>query len=252
MPYVLITGASSGIGAAFAREYATRGYSLVLSGRRVEKLEELAHELRTSDIDIEILPADLLKGDDVQRLIARLQQETNPVEILVNNAGFGLGKDFLSASVQSHLNQVEVLAKVPLALMHTALGPMVDRGRGRIINVASIAAFTPGGTYSAAKRFLVSISESANLQYAARGVSVTAVCPGLTRSEFHRVMEVSEPQVPEIFWLSAEQVARTAITANIQGKAVVVPSAPYKIMRWSNALLPQKIIGKALERTRNY
>ncbi len=251
--YVLITGASSGIGLEFARQYAAAGYSLVLSARRRQQLESLAETLRSDfGADVEVLPADLLNQDDVARLIARLQETERPVEVLVNNAGFGLGKSFHEAPLEKHLAQVDVLARVPLALMHTAITSMLPRGRGKIINVASVAAFTPGGTYSAVKRFVVSISKSANIQYGGQGLLVTAVCPGLTRSDFHSNMNQTEPKLPELFWLSPERVVRDAIAANNAGAAVVIPSLPYKLLSFAARVAPPKLIGAAIARTRDY
>lgn len=225
--YVLVTGASAGIGAEFARQYAVAGYNLVLTARRGQALEKLASQLRSSyGVQVEVIAADLLVTSDVQKLVDRLTQTERPVEILVNNAGFGLGQRFEDAPAQRHLEQVHVLAAVPLQLMHTAILAMLTRGRGRIINVASVAAFTPGGTYSAVKRFMVVTSESANLQYRGRGIHVTALCPGLTRSEFHNAMGQDRPKVPEIFWLSPQQVVTEAIAAVNAGKPVCVPSLP--------------------------
>lgn len=251
--YVLITGASAGIGAEFARQYAAAGYHLVLTARRVAALQELAENLRAEcGINVEVLPADLLNPDDLERLVARLQQDKAPVEILVNNAGFGLGSSFDAATAQQHLAQVDVLAKVPLLLMHTAITAMLPRGRGRIINVASVAAFTPGGTYSAVKRFLVSISESAHLQYAPRGVTVTAVCPGLTRSEFHDAMGQAAPSLPGFLWLTPQKVVTDAIAASHRGKALCVPSLPYKVAVSLTKALPRTAVAGLIARTRNY
>lgn len=251
--YVLITGASAGIGAEFARQYAAAGYHLVLTARRVDPLQDLAEHLRAEcGVNVEVLPADLLNPDDLERLVARLQQDEAPVEILVNNAGFGLGSSFDAATAQQHLAQVDVLAKVPLLLMHTAITTMLPRGRGRIINVASVAAFTPGGTYSAVKRFLVSISESANLQYAPRGITVTAVCPGLTRSEFHDAMGQAAPSLPGFLWLTPQRVVADATAASHRGKALCVPSVPYKVAVGLTKVLPRAAVARLIARTRNY
>lgn len=252
-PYVLITGASAGIGAEFARQYAAAGYHLVLTARRVDPLQDLAEHLRAEcGVNVEVLPADLLNPDDLERLVARLQQDEAPVEILVNNAGFGLGSSFDAATAQQHLAQVDVLAKVPLLLMHTAITTMLPRGRGRIINVASVAAFTPGGTYSAVKRFLVSISESANLQYAPRGITVTAVCPGLTHSEFHDAMGQVAPSLPGFLWLTPQRVVADATAASHRGKALCVPSVPYKVAVGLTKVLPRAAVARLIARTRNY
>lgn len=251
--YALITGASAGIGAEFARQYAAAGYHLVLTARRVAELEELAASVRTRyGVQVEVLPADLLVPADVARLTERISRTDKPVEILVNNAGFGLGKSFDAAPLERHLAQVDVLARVPLELMHTAIRAMLVRGRGRIINVASVAAFTPGGTYSAVKRFLVSISESAHLQYASRGITVTAVCPGLTRSDFHRAMGQSAPGLPGFLWLSPKEVVASAIAASQRGKALCVPSLPYKVLVAASRVLPRSLVAAGIARTRNY
>lgn len=251
--YALITGASSGIGAEFARQYAHYGYSLVLSGRNTSALENLAQEIRQKySVNVEILSADLLREEDVLTLVDRLRDASRPVEILINNAGFGLGKDFLEAPATAHMQQVDVLAKVPLQLMYAALENMVARGRGRIINVASVAAFMPNGTYSAVKRFVVTMSESAHLQYSSAGISVTALCPGLTRSGFHRAMGVDEPQLPSIFWLSPDKVVAEAIQANFRNKAIVIPSMTYKTLVFAQRLIPPMLTTVIVGRTRNY
>lgn len=252
-PYVLITGASAGIGAEFARQYAKAGYNLILTARREQALQELAGQLRSAyGVEVEVIVADLLLDQQVQKLVARLRQTERPVEILVNNAGFGIGQAFEDAPTQRHLEQVQVLATVPLQLMHTAIVAMLPRGRGRIINVASVAAFTPGGTYSALKRYLVVISESANLRYRSRGIHVSAVCPGLTRSEFHQAMGQSLPRLPPIFWLSPQQVVAEAIAAVNAGQPICVPSLTYKVLIGISRLLPRRTVTALIARTRNY
>lgn len=251
--YALITGATSGIGTEFARTFAALGYSVVLSGRRENTLHSLAQEIHEQyAVEVEVITADLLSENDVSRLVNRIQQDSRPVEILVNNAGFGLGKNFLAATAQEHLRQVDVLAKVPLLLMHTALEKMVTRGRGRIINVASVAAYTPGGTYSAAKCFLLSASRSAHLQFASCGIDITVVCPGLTRSGFHRAMKTAEPQLPNFFWHQPQDVVQAALQANFRGKAEIIPSLTYRVMALASRALPQNLVGLAISRTRDY
>ena len=251
--FALVTGASSGLGVAFARRLASDGHHLVLTARRQEYLEDLATELRAEcGVKVEVLVADLTDSRQVQLLVNRLLCAEDPVEILVNNAGFGLGKSFDAAPVEQHMQQVEVLAKVPLQLMHAALTGMLQRGRGRIINVCSVAAFTPGGTYSAVKRFMLSISESAHVQYRRRGISVTAVCPGLIHTDFHRSMNVSAPRVPEFFWLSAQRVADDAVRANLAGKARVIPSLPYKGLVALARVTPSGLTSRVIARPRPY
>ncbi|MDO4252007.1 MAG: SDR family oxidoreductase [Rothia sp. (in: high G+C Gram-positive bacteria)] len=251
--YALITGASSGIGSEFARLCARQGYQLVLTARSRERLEHLAQDIRRNyGVEVELICADLRRPQEVSTVVERLKREDKPVELLINNAGFGLGKSFDAAPVEAHLDQVEVLAKVPLQLMHTALHLMLARGRGRIINVASVAAFLSGGTYSAVKGFVVSISKSASNQYRHRGVKVSALCPGLTRSDFHKNMGQTEPKVPRFFWLDPQKVAAEALAANQAGKAVIVPSLTYKILVFAARLVPSRLSSALIARTRNY
>lgn len=251
--FAVVTGASSGLGLEFARQLAAQGFGLVLVARRrevfLQKAEEIKAEFR---VPVEVLPADLADVDDVARVCERLRQQDAPVTYLVNNAGFGIGKSFAASSVETHLRQVDVLLKAPLALMHAALESMSKHESGTIINVCSTAAFTPGGTYSAMKRALLVLSQSAALEYASQGVQVTAVCPGLTRSDFHRTMGAEAPHLPKVFWLEPERVVRDALQAAERGQAVVTPSLVYKVLSTLSRVLPDQLIAGGLAKTRDY
>ena len=181
----LVTGASAGLGHEFARQLAAQGNDLVLVARNAARLAETAEDLRRRyGITAEVLPADLTDEDDVAAVVERLEDSTRPVGILVNNAGIGLLHNFEENHASDEKKHLRLHAETSMVLTHAALKRMLERGGGRIINVASVAAFLPRGTYSAAKAWLVSFSRWANLAYRKRGIKVTAVCPGFTHTEF--------------------------------------------------------------------
>ncbi len=190
----LVTGPTAGIGRSFAHQLAASGYDLVLVARDATRLESEAAELRASyGVEVEVLPADLVDRDELARVEARLADRDRPVDLLVNNAGFGLKKRFLDNSVDDEQAMLDVLVTAVMRLTHAALGAMSERGRGGIINVSSVAAFLPRGSYSAAKAYVNSFSEWARTS-TPRGVTVTCLCPGFTKTEFHERMDV-EPRL---------------------------------------------------------
>jgi short-subunit dehydrogenase len=173
----LITGASSGLGAEFARQLAERGADLVLVARDSEALEEVAAGLRTS-VEVEVLVADLTVPQQRDQVVKRLQDEQRPIEVLVNNAGYGLPLAFERNDIEDEVRHLGLHVEAPMRLVHAALGPMLERRSGRIINVASVAGFIPRSTYGAVKAWSISFSRWANVRYAPRGVTVTVVCLG--------------------------------------------------------------------------
>jgi short-subunit dehydrogenase len=226
----LVTGASSGIGAEFARQLAARGHDLVLVARDRERLEALAAELRSAHgVDAQVFPADLLDPAQLALVEARVTSVDAPVEYLVNNAGFGLRGEFDEMSIEDELSQFDLLARVPLVLTHAALGRMLPAGSGTIVTVASTAGLLPLGSYSAAKGWAILFSRWANAYYRSRGVTVSAVAPGFVRTEFHERMNVSrESMAPRWAWLDASRVVRDALRDIDRGKAVSVSSLRYK------------------------
>ncbi|MEW1813147.1 SDR family oxidoreductase [Pseudarthrobacter phenanthrenivorans] len=225
----LITGASAGLGHEFARQLAARGHDVVLVARNAARLAETAEDLRRRyGITAEVLPADLTDEDDVAAVVERLEDSARPVGILVNNAGIGLLHNFDENQASDEKKHLRLHAETSMVLTHAALKGMLERGDGRIINVASVAAFLPRGTYSAAKAWLVSFSRWANLAYRNRGIKVTAVCPGFTHTEFHDRMGMDKSVAPSWTWLRADRVVREGLADNERGKAVSIPSKRYK------------------------
>jgi uncharacterized protein len=230
-PTALVTGPTSGIGLSFAHQLAAKGYDLVLVSRDQGRLDAVADELRAGyGVTVDVLPADLGDRSSLARVEARLADETRPVDLLVNNAGFGLKHGFLDNSVEDEQAMLDVLVTAVLRLTHAAIRPMVARGQGAIINVSSVAGFLPRGTYSAAKAYVTSLSQWADLTYRDRGVRVMALLPGFTKTEFHERMDVSRGSAPSWMWLDADRVVRDALADLDSGKQVSIPSKRYQAL----------------------
>lgn len=239
----LVTGPTAGIGRSFAEQLAGRGHDLVLVARDTARLEQLAASLRaTHGVEVEVLPADLSVREDLARVEARLADPARPVDLLVNNAGFGLKGRFLDNDVEAEVAMLEVLVTAVLRLSHAALGPMAERGHGGIINVSSVAAFLPRGTYSAAKAWVNSFSEWAANEYRDRGITITALCPGFTKTEFHERMDVSRGSAPDFMWLDADDLVRDALRDFDKGRVYSIPSAQYKVIAGAARLVPSSLL----------
>ncbi|HET8879118.1 MAG TPA: SDR family oxidoreductase [Arthrobacter sp.] len=239
----LITGATAGLGAEFARQLAEQGHHVVLVARDAGRLRAVADELEnTYGIQAEALPADLADDAGVAAVVARLSDPARPVEILVNNAGMGLLRSFADNGIDDEKRHLKLHVETAMELTHAALQGMLQRGSGRVINVASVAAFLPRETYSAAKAWLLSFSRWANIAYAGRGIRVTAVCPGFTHTEFHDRMGMDKTVAPAWMWLRAEQVVREGLADNAKGKAVSIPSRRYKVLVAAARLLPSRLV----------
>lgn len=246
----LITGASSGLGAEFARQLAARGADVVLVGRNREALEAVAADVRAAHgVGVEVVVADLL-DDDAVALVER--RVAAGVDILVNNAGFGLDLAFDENAVDDEVRHLRLHVEVALRLTHAALPAMLARGSGRIVNVASVAGFVPRGTYGAAKGWLISFGRWANVAYRKRGVSVTAVCPGFVHTNFHERLGLppGEEGVPQGMWLTATDVVREGLRDAARGRAVSVPSLRYKALVAASRLLPDGLVVRAAARGR--
>lgn len=246
--WALVTGASAGIGAAFARELAARGVSLVLTARRGDRLDVLASELKTRhDIRVECIVADLADPAAPQMLFNEIQQRGIAIDILVNNAGYGVSGHYPTQPWTTHADFIQVMMTAPCHLAYLLLAGMQQRGFGRIINVASLAGLVPGSAghtlYAASKAFLIKFSQSLALENATSGVHVCAVCPGFTYSEFHDVTGTRGivSKMPKWMWLSAEEVACQGVDAVERGDIVYVTGRVNRAIKTLMKLLPDRM-----------
>jgi uncharacterized protein len=248
-----ITGASSGLGAEYARQLAARGVGLVLVARDKDALEMLARSIQDRwHVEVEVLPADLLARRPLDKVIRRLTDPDRPIDMLVNNAGFGLPLAFEQNDIEDEVRHLDLHIEVPMRLTHAVLEPMLRRGSGRIINVASVAGFIPRSTYGACKGWLISFSRWASGRYAPRGVTVTAVCPGFTHTNFHERMGLAPGQegVPSWMWLDAREVVAESLRDVARGKAVSVPSLRYRLIVALTRFVPAGLLAVAGARGR--
>src|SRR3954451_9822021 len=231
MPTALVTGATAGIGAAFVEPLRARGYRLVLVARDGDRL-------RRQVSDAEVLAADLTTDTGCALVEDRLAQG---VDLLVNNAGRGLGEPFDESSLSDQLAMLDLNVRAVLRLTHAALPPMLAAGQGAILNISSVAGFSAGvrgATYSASKAWVTNFTESLDLQYRHRGVRAVAVCPGFTRTEFHDRAAMDMSKVPERLWLTSEQVAREALRDLDRGRTISVAGPQYKAIVAATRVLP--------------
>ena len=243
MPRALVTGPTAGIGHSFAVQLADRGHDLVLVARDQQRLEEVAGDLRERfGVAVEVLVADLADRDQLARVEQRLADRSSPVDLLVNNAGFGLKGRFLDNDVAAETAMLDVLVTAVVRLMHAGLGPMVERGHGQVLNVSSVASFLPRGSYSAAKAYVNKLGEWAAAEYAPHGVTVTTLCPGFVRTEFHERMDVGQDSAPDFLWLDADDLVRTALADLEKGKVYSIPSARYKAIAGAARVVPRGVL----------
>jgi len=245
---VLVTGASAGIGAEFARQYAAAGWDVALTARRTDRLQSIAAEIE-ADYRIAALTIaeDLGSDGAVDRILASVAEHGRRVDGLVNNAGYGLPGTFLNTSWEAQENFLQVLFRAPVELVHKCLPGMVERKFGRIINVSSLAGYAPGSKghtlYGAVKAGLISFSESVQAECEGLNVNCTALCPGFTYSEFHDVNGTRQATqtMPKWLWMEAPPVVRAGIRAVERGQPVVVPGAVNKWLATLTKVLPEPV-----------
>ena len=241
----LITGASSGIGEVYARRLAARGADLVLVARRADRLEALAGELEQQGVSVEVLDADLTDDDELVTVADRVAAVEAPVDLLVNNAGFGVTGVFAELPVARQMAMVELNVGALVRLTHAALGAMVGRGAGAIVNVSSLAAFQPmahTATYAATKAFVLSFTEAVAEEARGSGVSLQVLCPGLTRTEFHTANDFDVAWIPQLAWQSAEQVVDASLAALGGRRVVVVPGLVNRAVATASSLGPGRVV----------
>jgi short-subunit dehydrogenase len=239
----LITGASAGIGAAFARVYSGHGWDVALTARRTDRLETLADELRLRHgVSVLIIAADLADPATPASLLERIAAEGRVVDALVNNAGYGISGAWAETSWEDQRAFIQVMITAPVELSHGVLPGMLERRFGRIVNVASVAALLPGsartGLYGAAKSLLVKFSQGLHLETAAAGVHVSAVCPGFTYTEFHQVNHVGVEHVPKWLWQGPDEVAAAGYEAGEANRPICVPGAQNKAIAALMRIIP--------------
>lgn len=249
MGTALITGASAGLGLEFAWQLATAHHDVVLVARDQERLERLAGQLRAAaGVRAEVLPADLADREQTERVVERLRQAEQPVGLLVNNAGFSPGDTFVESDVEVQEKALDVMVRAVLLLSHAAAQAMLERGRGAILNVSSVAALTTVGTYSAHKAWVRVFTEGLANELHGTGVTATALCPGLTHTEFHDRAGVDRTQYPDLAWLNADSVVATALADVRRGAVISTPSLRYGLTAGALRLLPRAAV-RTLSRT---
>jgi len=250
MPTALVTGATAGIGLEFARQLAARGDAVVLVARTETRLRAVAAEFEAAHgVAPEVLVADLADRADVDRVAERART----VDTVVNNAGFGMRQRFLDNDLAAEEEMFDVLCRAVLVICHAAGRAMKERGRGQIINVSSVAGWLASGTYSAAKSWVTVFSESLAGELAPSGVTVTALCPGFVRTEFHQRAGIGTGTIPGPVWLDARRVVRTCLRDAGRRKVISVPSPLYKGIVIAARLAPRRLLrqsGAAIARTR--
>ena len=245
MPRALVTGATSGLGAEFARQLAGRGYDLVLVARDVTRLRASAAELGGA----EVLPADLTTDIGTTKVAERLERPD--VDVLVNNAGMGTYVPFGAGDLTVEEQQLDLNVRAVLRLTHAAVRAMTGRGSGRIVNVSSVAGFVPRGgnaTYAASKAWVTQFSEGLALQLADAGVTVTAVCPGFVRTEFHQRAAADMSHVPDRLWLRPDAVVREALEDAFAGRTISVPTRRYRSLVLASRVLPRPVLRAVMKR----
>jgi short-subunit dehydrogenase len=249
-----VTGATAGIGAAFARRLAADGYHLVLVARDGQRLADAAAELTDRHtVPVHVLPADLSTDDGCAAVERRLADLAEPIDLLVNNAGISLNRSFLRSTIADEARLLRLNVHAVMRLTLAVLPGMVERGRGTVINVSSVAGFgaiMPGSTYPASKAWVTNFSESVGQSTRPFGVQVMALCPGYTRTEFHQRADINVSKMPEWLWLSADDVVHDALRDLGKGKFVSVPDWRYKVAVFGLRHAPRGLLRAVASDTR--
>ncbi|MFJ4711149.1 SDR family NAD(P)-dependent oxidoreductase [Streptomyces sp. NPDC088785] len=250
MTTALITGSTAGIGAAFARRLAADGHNLVLVARDTERLQDQATELHDRHgIEAEVLTADLATDAGIAAVEKRLGDRKHAVDLLVNNAGFGNRGSYLDVPMADELTMLKVHCEAVLRLTSAAAAPMRERGRGGVVNVASVAAFVPRGTYGASKAWVVQFTQGAAKDLAGTGVRLMALCPGFVRTEFHERAGMGTDNIPNWMWLDADKLVSAALTDLSRGKSLSIPDPRYKALMGVVKVTPRSLLGGVTSRT---
>lgn len=243
MGRVLITGASAGLGEEFAWQLAEARHDLVLVARDEARLERLAQRIRAvAGVEVEVLAADLADRAELETVADRLRDQSAPVGLLVNNAGYGLNRPFIEGDISAEEQLLDVLVRAVLVLSHAAASAMVERGRGAILNVSSVSAFMTTGTYSANKAWVRVFTEGLAVQLAGTGVTATALSPGFVRTEFHQRAGMSKLPYPQVAWLTSGFVVAVALADVRRGAVLSTPSLRYRSLVAIARLSPRTVV----------
>ncbi len=246
MATALVTGATAGIGFSYAQLLANEGFDLVLVARDLPRLNKVAKELaKAYGIKAETLKADLTKPSQLAKVEKRLASNSKPIEVLINNAGFGIKDSFVDSALVKEQELLDVLVTAPMRLTHSVLPQMLKRDSGVIVNVSSVASFIAGGTYSAAKSYLTVFSEYLHTELRDTNIKVSALCPGFTRTEFHARGKMKMTGLPNYMWLTTDQVVRKSWRDVKAGKVICIPGLQYLILCTIARIAPRPIVRKA-------
>ena len=239
--WALVTGATAGIGESFTRLLAKNNYNIVLVARDLPRLQERARDLESKfKVSTHVIQADL--STDAGCLTVEKYIANNQIDVLINNAGFGINKAFTMSALDAEQQLLDVLVRTPVRLMHVALPQMKKRNKGVVINVSSVASFIAGGSYSASKSYLTVLSESLHTELAGTNVKISALCPGFTRTEFHQRGRMSMRGLPNFMWLDSDTLVAKSWSDAIKGKAVSIPGWQYKLLVFLIQRLPRPIV----------
>jgi len=239
--WALVTGATAGIGESFTRLLAAKGFNLVLVARDEARLHERAAGLKENfGAESVVIVADLATEAGCAKVEDYIR--TNEIEVLINNAGFGINKAFTMSDLAKEEEVLKVLVRTPMRLMHVVLPAMKERNSGVVINVSSVASFIAGGAYSASKAYLTVLSESLSTELSATNIKVSALCPGFTRTEFHQRGRMKMAGLPNFMWLNSDVLVAKAWKDAVAGKPVSIPGWQYKTLVGIISLLPRSIV----------
>jgi short-subunit dehydrogenase len=239
--WALVTGATAGIGESFTRMLASKGFNIALVARDEARLHERAAALREKyGVQTFVLPADLATDQGCGAVEDYLNEFE--IDVLINNAGFGINKPFTASDLDAEQNLLDVLVRTPMRLMHVVLPQMKARNSGTVINVSSVASFIAGGTYSASKSYLTVLSESLHTELRGSEVKISALCPGFTRTEFHERGRMKMKGLPDFMWLDSDQLVARSWSDAQGGKAVSIPGWQYKLLVGFISILPRRIV----------
>lgn len=243
MAVALITGATAGIGAQYARLLAQKRFDLILVARDKQRLSATAKELsKKFGVKVDLLPADLTKPIQLEKVRKRLSNTKKPIDVLINNAGFGINKSFLDSEINAEQALLDVLVTAPMRLTHAVLPVMLERDSGIIVNVSSVASWIAGGSYSAAKSYLTVLTESLHTELRSTNVKISALCPGFTRTEFHQRGRMKMKGLPNFMWLSAEKVVQKSWQDVNARKVISIPGWQYLLLSSISRFGPRPMI----------